>query len=214
MRRLVSFFLPLMMALVAASILAPSAAAKGPTQAVLTGPGITDPIMLKEPDSPTIGPVLSDVVMDSGFFYEAWANDGPRGHLMHRPAGDLGPRYTITYTMSLGSNRSDDIVQYVYPYARPRPVTSMPPGQEFWGTSETTGGWYSAPFTLKRTLITAGLPQTAPVEASSTSRGTVAESELRNGSPALLVWILVAVAAIVLVTFVQRRRGRSNAVTP
>jgi hypothetical protein len=213
MRRFVSFLLPLMMALIAASILAPPASAKGPTQAILTGPGIADPILLKEPDSPTIGPVLSDVVMDSGFFYEAWANEGPRGHLMHRPTGDLGPRYTITYTMSLDDSRSNDIVQYVYPYARPRPVTSMPPGQAFWGTSETTGGWYSAPLTLRRTLITAGLPPTAPVEAS-TSHGTEASTGMTNGSPALLVWILAALAAIVLVTFVQRRRGRSRAVAP
>lgn len=136
------------------------AMAKGPSQGVITGPGLAGPISLREPGAHTIGPDLESVAMESGFFEGVWGGDPD--HLTHRPGGDLGPRYTITYDMALSDRRSDTIVQYVYPYAVPRPVTHMPARQGFWGSNETVGGWYVARIGFRDTLIGLGLPASAP----------------------------------------------------
>jgi hypothetical protein len=73
-----------------------------------------------------------------------------------RPAGTLGPRYEVVYSVPTPTGRRW-VESDVYPYARPRPVTYMKPGQPFY-TMHTYGGWYVAKPGLKRTLIEAGLP--------------------------------------------------------
>ena len=52
--------------------------------------------------------------------------------------------------------------QDLYPYAAGGPASYMRPGQRFWGTQSTVGGWYRGTSALKTMLIKAGLPQTAP----------------------------------------------------
>ena len=49
-----------------------SAIAKGPSRAVIEGPGIPSPISLPGPNEATIGPELAALVMDSGLFTELW----------------------------------------------------------------------------------------------------------------------------------------------
>jgi hypothetical protein len=48
--------------------------------------------------------------------------------------------------------RSSDIVQYVFPYAQPRPVTYMPPNQAYWGNARTEGAWFAGDVSLRETL--------------------------------------------------------------
>jgi hypothetical protein len=60
------------------------------------------------------------------------------------------------------NNEEDVIVQDVYPYATPEPVSYVKPGQPFWSTEKTRGGWYVASSILKDDLMAAGLPATAP----------------------------------------------------
>ena len=50
-----------------------------------------------------------------------------------RPAGALGPRYTITWIMPGPNNTKGAVEQNVYPYAKPSPVTYTQPGQFVWG---------------------------------------------------------------------------------
>ena len=50
-----------------------------------------------------------------------------------------GPRYTITYTMP--GPRTSELRQDVYPYAKPNPVTDTAPGQRYFGSQRTVGGW-------------------------------------------------------------------------
>ena len=78
-----------------------------------------------------------------------------------RPAGDLGPRYTITYTMP-GPNGDNELRQDVYPYAKPSPVTHTQAGQRYFGSQRTVGGWYVATSTLKDELVAVGLPASPP----------------------------------------------------
>ena len=54
------------------------------------------------------------------------------------------------------------ITQYVYPYAKPRPLSYLKPGQAFWDGRKAHGGWYRATAALKRALVRSGLPATPP----------------------------------------------------
>jgi hypothetical protein len=127
--------------------------AKGPSQAILEGPGISSPIAVRDPGAPTIGPELAALVTDSGLF-TGLACRTCDDRLRHRPTGELGLRYTVTYTMGSGSN---EVVQYVFPYAAPDPVTYVPAGQRFYRGS-TVGGWFIARPRLHRLLIDLGVP--------------------------------------------------------
>jgi hypothetical protein len=184
------------------------AIAKGPSQGVITGPGLAEPILLRERGAGSIGPDLAAVAMESGFFEGVWGGDPDR--LRHRPAGELGPRYTITYDVPRSERRSDTIVQYVYPYAEPRPVTHMPAEQPFWGTEETVGAWYVARVGFRATLIGLGLPASAPVPPVTGIDQPPAAAPQRVGSvstwlPAGAVALAVALAAA---TIRRHRVGR------
>jgi hypothetical protein len=179
------------------------AMAKGPSQGVITGPGLVSPISLRESgDAKSIGPDLASVAEESGFFLGVWGGDPD--HLRHRPAGDLGPRYTITYSMPLSERRSDTIVQYVFPYAEPKPITYMPAKQVFWGDNETVGTWYVARIGFRETLIGLGLPASAPSQpAAGISPPTVAT--VQAGFDPTPILIGTAILALVLAAILMRR---------
>jgi uncharacterized protein (TIGR03382 family) len=62
-----------------------------------------------------------------------------------------------------GPNPTPSIIrQYVYPYAKPFPVSYTPPGQMFWDGQKTFGGWYQSTPDLKQALSEVGLPATPP----------------------------------------------------
>jgi hypothetical protein len=154
MRRL----LPLAAAL---ALLAPGvAAAKGPSAASISGPGLRHAIAINgygegDPTSP-----LGILVMEGGFFQQAYEQT-PSQTTPAPPRGRLGPRYDVTYTLP-GPSNSSKLRQDLYPYAAGGPVTYMAPGQMFWGTNSTPGGWFRGTAQLKRMLLKAGLPARAP----------------------------------------------------
>jgi hypothetical protein len=182
----------------------PPALAKGPSQGVITGPGIVEPIKLRVPGTRTIGVDLAKVVEQSGFFAGVW-DDDDTGRLAGRPAGQLGPRYTITYSMSPG-----EIVQYVYPYADPRPITYMPPNQRFWRGNETAGAWFVARLGFRRTLIGLGLPaEPAPPPTAGYHPAPLAASSPAGSNATPVVVAVAALALASAVILVRRRRARS-----
>jgi hypothetical protein len=190
---------------VAVLLMSPPAMAKGPSQGVITGPGLVEPIELREPGAKTIGVDLASVAMESGFFEGVWGGDPDR--LTRPPAGDLGPRYTITYSMTVSRRLSGTITQFVYPYAEPLSVTHIPAKQRFWGSNETVGGWFVAGIRFRRTLISLGLPAARPsptvgIDAAATAVGSQADS--------ISSWLLVAMAipALALMVILLRRRLR------
>ena len=137
-----------------ALIAVPAAVAKGPSAADINGPGTGGGISIggngEGPGSP-----LGNLTEQSGFFPATFGQE-PDPMLRHRPKGDLGPKYTITFTVPNGSGE-DTIRMDVYPYAKPNPVTYTPPGQDFF-QQETRGGWYVSWPELKTTLVGLGLP--------------------------------------------------------
>jgi hypothetical protein len=71
-------------------VTASSGLAKGPSQAVIKGPGLSSPITLLPPGQPTIGSALATMVEESGFLDFAAPDSLPDRRL----PGTLGPRYT------------------------------------------------------------------------------------------------------------------------
>ena len=179
---------------VAALCLPATALGKGPSGASIDGPGSGRISFAGDGESG--GTQLGDLTQQAGFFPAVFAQE-PNPMLASRPKGDLGPKYTVTYTVPGPNTEPDTIRQDVYPYAKPSPVTYMAPGQKIFD-SETRGGWFLADTRLKATLVSAGLPARAPATSSGDSSFPIDVVGL------LAAALLLATAT----TFVVRRRLR------
>jgi hypothetical protein len=169
-----------------------SAFGKGPSAATVDGSGAGGGITFGSNGGPPDGGPLGTLAQQAGLYPAVFAQQ-PDPMLDRRPKGDLGPRYTITWTVPGPNNETWKLRQDVYPYASPAPVTYMEPGQKVYA-SETRGGWFQATSELKRTLVDAGLPSTA-----SDSGGS---SEF----PTALVSVFAAALLVVAATAVLIRR--------
>jgi hypothetical protein len=155
----------ILVALVALALPA-AALAKGPSEASLKGPGLGKTVKFtgSESDSKSSLMQLADA---AGFFPAVFAQQ-PDPMLPGRPKGDLGPKYTIDYTVpgeynwDTAENDTFSIKQDAYPYAEPYGITYTAPGQKIYDMT-TRGGWFTAP-RLRETL---NVPATAPTVASS-----------------------------------------------
>jgi hypothetical protein len=174
----------------AALVATAPAAAKGPSTASLTGPGLDHALPVKGEGESGPGTPLGSLVELGGFFPQVFLQV-PDPTKRTRPAGDLGPRYRITYRVP-GPHETSTLVQDVYPYAK-TPVTYMSPDQRFWGVNHTHGGWFVAGPGLKVTLVAAGLPQSPPAGG--------------DGSFPWAWTLAGAGALVVLLVLVLRRRG-------
>jgi hypothetical protein len=169
-----------------------TASAKGPSAASLTGPGLDHAVRIAGYGEGGTGTPLGALVQYGGFFPQVFGGS-PDPATRTRPPGDLGPRYRVVYRVPGGQPRASVIVQDVYPYAKPRPVTYMRAGQRFWGSMHTKGGWVVSEAGMKAALVKAGLPTAPP--AAPTGRS----------SP--WVWTgAVAVAAFLLLLLALGRR--------
>ena len=143
------------------ALLVPATAlAKGASQATITGPGLGDAITLAG-EGQAGGEKLMVIMQEGGFFPSVFLTT-PNPMHAQRPDGELGPLYTIVYEMPGPNGALDEIRQDVYPYATPVPVTYMEPGQRYFTSEETVGGWYVASQTLTSSLVDVGLPESAP----------------------------------------------------
>jgi hypothetical protein len=182
-------------------LLTPTAAlAKGASKATITGPGLGGGIRLAGEGHPG-GGALMRIAEDSGFFPAVFLTT-PNPMLSERPDGELGPRYTIVYVMPGPSGGVDEIRQDVYPYATPSLVSYTKPGQPYFGTERTVGGWYIAESTLKDDLVAVGLRATAPRPPVADDAGR----EIPWEAFAVLA-LLVALAGLGLVVVRLRRRS-------
>jgi hypothetical protein len=150
----------LLVGLVAAlALLLPAgAAAKGPSEAQITGPGLAAPLKITGLGEGDASTNLGVLVTDGGFFPETFGQSP--SPLLRTPPSELGPRYVVTYTVP--GPVLAMLEQELYPYATGGPVTYMRPSQVFWGDQRTVGGWYRGTPALKAMLVKAGLPQAAP----------------------------------------------------
>jgi hypothetical protein len=156
----------LVLAALALGLLLPAAAAaKGPSEATISGDVLTNAITISG-NGETDQTPLGQLTMEAGFFPAAFGQS-PDPMLHTRPAGPLGPRLTIHYVVPGGDNQTFYVDQVAYPYAKGGAVTYMKPGQPIFGQG-TIGGWYRA-WGLKRTLVAQGVPARVPSARSSKS---------------------------------------------
>ncbi|MDX6512533.1 MAG: hypothetical protein QOE36_2037 [Gaiellaceae bacterium] len=179
-----------------ALVLAAAAQAKGPDQATISGAGLDKAIVLRGLGENGQGP-LGALTMNGGFFPQMFGQD-PNPLLPRRPAGQLGPRYSVVYRVP-GPAVPSRVRQDLYPYAHGGVVTYMRPGQTFWGTHRTLGGWFRGTQSARAALVRAGLPATAPSGGS-------------DGGRSVAAWIGGGLAAVALlaaaVLLSLRRRPR------
>ena len=147
--------------LLAALVLPTAALAKGAESATLNGPGLEKTgILIKGNGEPGSGTPLGQLADEAGFFAAVFGQS-PDPLLKTQPKGDLGPKYTMRWVLP-GPTGKSTIMQTIYPYAKPGPLTYVKPGQTFFDGQKTLGGWFQSPAVLKETLVSTGLPATAP----------------------------------------------------
>jgi hypothetical protein len=187
----------LILTLFLAALVAPGVAlGTGPSAASVDGPGSGGGLTITGGEGD--GSALSNLTMEGGFFAGAFGQQ-PSPMLPARPTGDLGPRYTVTYTVPDGDGTPSVLKQDVYPYAKPLPVTYMAPGQPIF-SGETTGGWFPATSGLKDVLVAAGLPATRPTAGSD-----------GRSFPSFAIPLVAAVLLLAAVAVIARRRLRPAA---
>jgi hypothetical protein len=190
---------PLVLLAVAVLALPGVAAAKGPSEARIDGPGLASPLVLTGGGEDGTGP-LGALTLEGGFFATTFGQV-PDARLRGRPPGDLGPRYSVDYTVPAGDTEPSHVQQDLYPYASGGPVLYLAPAQTIFNGGEiTVGGWIRGPDTLLTALVGAGLPETAPGGGWG----------IDLGDPALLVGLAVVllIAGGGLALLVRHRGGR------
>lgn len=179
-----------------------SALAKGPSKALIAGAGITT---IRISGAEGTSTPFWHLVEAAGWFEAAW---GPPRLPQTPPEGELGPRYTITWTVPSSSKLHQD----VYPYAKPFPVTYMPTGQRIWG-SPVKGGWFIGGAKLRRALTRAGVPAQAPApQPPPASAGHAPPAAQATSDSVLSAFDIAAITAgavlVALVLFVAIRALR------
>jgi hypothetical protein len=142
------------------------AAAKGPSEASISGPGLDHAISIQGYGEGDSASRLGILVEQSGFFAQVFQQT-PNPTSSRRPSRRLGPRYDVTYTVPGGPNGDSILHQDLYPYAANGPVSYAAPNQTFWGSQKTAGGWFRGDIRLKRMLVKAGLPARAPTRTAT-----------------------------------------------
>ena len=155
------------------------ALAKGPTDVVVSGPGIDDVHLTytvrDDLDSGTFG--------EASRLYDMW-DPGRLGPAPDLSAAELGPRYVLTWSGDphSGLATEDLVIQNAYPFAEGGAWVEFPPGQELWG-APIASGWEQAP-RLQDALVELGAaddaiaPAVAEVEpVSATARPSSSEAD-------------------------------------
>jgi hypothetical protein len=168
-----------------------NALGKGPSAATMEGPGGGGGITFSGDEGS--GP-LGNLTQQSGWFAAVFEQE-PNPMLAARPKGDLGPKYTVTYTVPGPDNDTFTITQDVYPYASSGPVTYLAPAQPIFDM-QTRGGWFQAGPDLKETLVAAGLPETK-------AGGSSDDTSFPTTTVSLLAFAALLVGATAL--FLRRR---------
>jgi hypothetical protein len=153
-----------LLVLAAALVVPAAAAAKGPDQASISGPGLGKALRIPGSGESMQTP-LGQITALAGFFPAAFSQT-PNPMLMEAPTRDLGPKYTIDYRVPGPDGRTFRIEQDLYPYAKGGALTYTKPGQPIFDMT-TRGGWFLGGLPLRLALQKQGLPARAPAAGSN-----------------------------------------------
>jgi len=176
-----------------------TALAKGPSKALIVGPATTIRVSGAEGSATPFW----RLVEATGWFEAAW---GPSRLPQTPPPGELGPRYTITWTVPSSSK----LRQEVYPYAKPDPVTYMPPGQEIYDTP-VKGGWFVGGSRLERALLHIGVPAQPPASPAVVRPATPTPSAGAHFPAGAIAGVTALFAAALAAGATALRRRSSGA---
>ena len=193
-----------MLAALAAALVLPAAAlAKGPLEATVSGPGLDGAVAVRGDGEGGTGTPLGRLVESAGFFPLAFGQE-PDPTTAARPKGDLGPAYTVRFTVPGPDGKDATLTQTMYPYATP-PVSHMAPGQRFFDGQRTHGGWLLASDGLKPLLVELGLPRSAPTAGGDDGVLGIDANAL---TVAAVVAIGLALALVAAAALIVARRPR------
>jgi hypothetical protein len=196
------------MSIAAAITLATPALAKGPTQARITGPGLTRAIIVSGAGEPGQQGMLAVLAAQTGLFTVLFGADAsvpsqtPARLRAQPPKASLGPRYTVSYTVPGVTPQPGEQVgrihQDLYPGAIGGPIIYTPPGQDGFGQPLQVTGWLRASPQLTRTLAELGIPSRSGTQPAPQARPPAAQPAAAHqaGSPAA-GWLIASAAAIV-----------------
>jgi hypothetical protein len=197
------------MSVAAVLTLATPALAKGPSQARITGPGLTRAIIVSGNGEPGEQGRLASLALQTGLFavmFGAGASIGgsaPARLHTPPPQASLGPRYTLVYTVPgvtpLPGQQFGQVRQDLYPRAAGGPLIYTPPGQQGFGGPLTVAGWLRGRPQLIRTLAGAGVPAAAGTRAAQPTRRAAAAhpAAAHRAGARIPGWIIAPVAVIV-----------------
>ena len=131
----------LVLAALVALALPAAALAKGPSEATVKGPGLGKTVTFTGSESDSFSSLMQ--LADAAGFFPAVFAQQPDPMRRSAPKGDLGPKYTIDYTVPGPEGDTFYIKQDAYPYAQPYGFTYTEPGQKIFDTT-TGGGWFTA----------------------------------------------------------------------
>jgi hypothetical protein len=195
--------------------------AKGPESATIEADNLTNPIAISGPEGG--GSDFWKLVEQSGFL-PALFGQIPDPMLDAAPTDELGAALVVTWQLPSPANTTDVIRQTLYPNAAGGPLTYTEPGQPFFGSERSRGGWFRAPAeltaTIERIVVTgsapaAAIPTAATLSTARTEATTAARSVRGDHSRA---WWPLAVGAVAVtlvaggVATYSRRRVRMSPV--
>lgn len=187
---------------VAALALPATALAKGPSEARITGPGLSKTIVIAGVESE--GTPIMNLAEAAGFFPGAFGQS-PSPMSPAPPKSSLGPKYSIDYVVPAGDSKSDKIHQDLYPYAKTGAWTYTPEGQPIFDMT-TQGGWFQDT-RLKGILVAHGLPKSPPA-APASSKSSSSAGFFSTGKIGAFVLVLFGIGAAAVFT---RRHIRGTA---
>jgi hypothetical protein len=193
-------------------ISAAAAVAKGPDQAIVSGPGIEQPIAVRVPGSSTIGPDMASLIESSGIIEQLWCASCD-DLSTKQPTGNLGPMYLVRYRVpALTGGPTRWVEQHAYPFAQPRPLTFVAPAQPFWH-QRTVGGWYKAEPRLQHILVGIGVPNRSAVTSPWVDAASVTPFWLSAGAIAAAIAVVIAIIVGLVLLGRPWARARSAART-
>lgn len=173
-------------------------AAKGPQSAIITGPGIDRPIELIDRTVENNPDLVVRLMEQTGL----WFATGDLPLPLEKPAGDLGPAYTLSWINSGPPDKSVDertIRQLLYLDAENGPLIHTPAQESLQGWGPGVIGWFAAPSGLRDTLAELGVPVARGTSSGGgTFTETASSTTLPDREPAGALWLL-GIAAFALV---------------
>jgi hypothetical protein len=178
------------------AVATPAAAKAMIAEAHISGPGLGGGGL-------RISAPATEGLWESGIDVAGGLDDARAGSIadLGLTAGELGPRYVVSYRFDVGPSRPAEVVrQELYPYAKGGPVTYTPPGQRLaegqpWGGA-ISAGWYQSSLGFFHYLVDQGLPETNPVAAAADRESAPDTASAARSTP--WGWIALALAGLVV----------------